>query len=118
MAKQRYVNTKFWEDGYISNLDPAEKLIFLYLLTNSATNISGVYEIPLKRVATDTGYDRDMVIKIMDRFAKDGKIMYRDGWVAVKNFLKHQSKNPKIEVGIKTELSKSPEWAIAYIYAR
>lgn len=117
MAKQRYINTKFWEDGYISNLDPSEKLVFLYMITNSATNISGVYEIPLKRIAVDTGYDKDMIVKIMDRFDRDGKMKYLDGWVAVKNFIKHQATNPKVESGIKAELSKAPEWAIAYIYS-
>ena len=33
MSKKRYVNTVFWDDAYITNLDPSEKLIFIYLLT-------------------------------------------------------------------------------------
>ena len=45
--KQRYVNTRFWNDTYVSSLDPIEKLLFIYLLTNEHTNISGVYEPPL-----------------------------------------------------------------------
>ena len=36
MAKQRYINTKFWRDSYIEDLDPIEKLLFLYLLSNPA----------------------------------------------------------------------------------
>jgi len=109
MAKQRYINTKFWEDAYVSNLDPSEKLIFLYLLTNSATSICGMYEIPVKRIAVDTGYDRDMVVKILDRFARDKKITYCDGWIVISNFVKHQNTgNPKIIKGIETELSRVP----------
>ncbi len=56
LAKQRIVNTKFWDDSYITRLTPTEKLLFLYLITNPLTNISGVYELPLKRVAFDTGF--------------------------------------------------------------
>jgi hypothetical protein len=101
MAKHRLVDTRFWEDSYSSNLDPSEKLLFLYCLTNSATNICGVYEIPIKRIAADTGFDRDMVIKILDRFSKDKKIFYIDGWLIIKNFEKYQNQgSPQVVKGI------------------
>ena len=32
MAKQRYINTKFWTDDYIADLSPKEKLLYIYLL--------------------------------------------------------------------------------------
>jgi hypothetical protein len=110
MSKKRYVNTVFWDDAYITNLDPSEKLIFIYLLTNPCTNIAGVYQIPLKRIALDTGIDRDMCSKIIDRFQSDGKILYIDGWIAIKNFIKHQNFNsPMVKSGIERELTDSPD---------
>ncbi len=108
MAKQRYVNTKIWRDSYIENLDPSEKLLFLYLLTNPDTNISGIYEIPIKIIAVDIGFDKEMTKKILDRFHKDNKIKYKDGWIAIKNFTLHQSISPKIKIGIETELNNAP----------
>lgn len=117
MAKQRYVNTRFWIDSYISNLDPIEKLLFLYCLTNQQTDISGVYEVPLKTIATDTGIDKEMVIKILNRFEKDGKVRYEDGWIAIKNFIKHQQDNPKILKGIELSMAKCPSWCIDYVYS-
>lgn len=109
MAKKRYVDTRFWIDDYVSNLDPVEKLLFLYLLTNPFTDISGVYEIPVKNIALDSGIDKEMVIKILKRFEKDKKIFYKEGWVAIKNFQKHQNtQNPKISRGIEIGLSKAP----------
>lgn len=110
MAKQRYINTRFWDDNYIASLDPIEKLLFIYFLTNPLTEISGAYEIPLKRVALDTGIDRDMVQKILNRFADEDKIIYRDGWILVTNFIKHQSVNPKIVTGIESAVKRCPEW--------
>lgn len=109
MAKYRIVNTRFWIDDYTANLDPIEKLLFLYFLTNTSTDISGVYEIPLKNIALDTGIDKEMVEKILGRFARDGKIFYSNGWVGVKNFAKHQLDNPKVQQGIKNGLAKAPK---------
>lgn len=108
MAKKRYINTRFWDDNYISNLDPIEKLLFLYFLTNQRTDICGIYEIPLKSIAMDTGLDKEMVIKVVNRFSADNKIFYIDGWVYVKNFSKHQAVNPKIEAGIQRNLEDIP----------
>ena len=41
--KQRYINTKFWDDNYVIQLDPSEKLMFIYFITNPLTNICGIY---------------------------------------------------------------------------
>lgn len=118
MAKQRFVNTKFWSDGYMGELDPSEKLLFLYAITNQYTNITGIYEVRLKQVSLDTGLSVDMVEKIIGRFERDDKLYYKDGWIIVKNFLKHQNtNNPKIISGINRELKDIPSLVIAYAYS-
>lgn len=109
VAKQRIVNTKFWDDSYITRLTPTEKLLFLYLLTNPLTNISGVYELPAKRVAFDTGISSDRAETIFKKLEKDGKLITVDGWVGIVNFIKHQSLNPKIKQGILSELKRAPK---------
>ena len=115
MSKKRYVDTKFWDDNYIMDKDPIEKLLFLYLLTNTLTNIIGIYEISIKRIAFDTGIDKEMVLKILERFEADNKIKYENGWVIIKNFIKHQLDNPKINAGMETLLKEVPsnliKWA-------
>lgn len=109
MAKQRFINTRFWSDGYIDRLDPSEKLMFLYLLTNERTTISGAYELPSKIMAVETGFDKSMVDKILSRFVSDGKILHEDGWIVVINAHKHQNlANPKIRSGVNRELSILP----------
>jgi hypothetical protein len=118
MAKKRYINTVFWDDAYVSNLDPSEKLLFIYLITNPCTNISGVYQISLKRVSLDTGIEKEMVSKIFERFQKDNKILYFDGWMAIKNFIKHQNINsPLIVKGIEKELTNTPLECLSFIDA-
>ena len=112
MAKQRIVNTKFWDDSYIAGLTPGEKLLFLYLITNPLTNISGVYELPLRRAAFDVGLSDKEVERVLERFEADGKIARAGGWVGVTNFIKHQTLNPKIKIGILQELNRAPKEVI------
>lgn len=106
--KQRVINTKFWDDNYIINLDPIEKLLFLYFLTNPLTDICGIYEITIHKIAFDTGVNKDIISKILNRFSTDDKIYYIDGWIYVKNFSKHQADNPSVKKGIERAISLVP----------
>jgi transcription initiation factor IIE alpha subunit len=116
VAKKRFVDTRFWNDHYISNLDPSEKLLFLYFLTNSFTNICGVYEIPLKTIACDTGIDKDMIEKMVIKFSRDNKIHYKLGWCVITNFLKHQNtNNSKVQTGIKNEQKSIPVEVLQFL---
>jgi hypothetical protein len=115
MSRQRYLDTKFWDDKYIVEKDPIEKLLFIYLLTNPLTNILGIYEISLSRIAFDTGLEKEMVLKILERFEKDNKVKYYEGYIALKNFTKYQANNPKINAGIKSLLKIVPVKLIEWI---
>ena len=121
MAKHRYINTHFWKDNYIINLDPTEKLVYLYLLTNPLTNIAGIYEINLKEIANDTGIIKEIVDTILKRFERDNKLKYSGGYIIIKNHLKHQDfKSPKIQSGIADIINSLPEEiksvCIPYVY--
>jgi len=119
MAKSRMINTKFWDDNYTSDLDPIEKLMFLYCLTNTSTNISGIYEIPLKKIANETGIDKDMVMKILKRFEKDNKVFFVDGWMGIKNFIKNQNqRSPKVKRGIEIELENAPKKITSLVFSK
>lgn len=107
--KLRSVNTHFWDDSYIVNLDPIEKLLFLYFLTNPLTNLTGIYELSLRRIAFDTGIDKDMIQKIISRFEENNKLYYKDGFIIIVNFIKNQRINPKMQININTILDKLPE---------
>lgn len=116
MAKNRMLSTSFWNDGYTSNLDPIEKLLFIYLITNERSTLAGVYELPLKIMAVETGIETEMVRKILFRFEEDNKIKFFNGWVAVRNFAKHHpAGSPTVQKGIEDALKVAPEWAKGYI---
>lgn len=113
MAKFRYINTRFWDDSYVAELAPETKLVFLYLLTNSLTTIAGVYELPIKKAAFDLGLSIKQTSGQLKKLEADGKVYRFESWVGIKNFIKHQSLNPKVRRGIETELSKAPPELVA-----
>ena len=108
MAKYRVVNTRFWDDTYVAELNPNEKLAFLYLLTNALTTIGGVYEISLKRAAFDVGLPIRDLRATFEKFEADRKIVRKDEWIGIVNFVKHQVLNPKVRRGIEIEHAKAP----------
>ena len=101
--KQRYINTKFWDDEYIAKLSPEEKLLFLYFISNTLTNIVGIYEIMMRRIIFDTGLDQIKITKILKKFSNDNKLFYSDCWIIIVNLYKHQARNEKIEKGARSE---------------
>lgn len=103
------ITTKMWSDNWFIDLDPIEKLIFVYILTNEKTNILGLYELPLRIMSIETGIEKEMIEKVLNRFKEDKKVMYFDGWIFIKNFPRHQSVNPSIIKGIKRVLSETPD---------
>ncbi len=111
MAKTRLINTKFWSDNFISGLEPLERYLFLYFLTNEHTNICGIYEIPLKTISFETGIELNLLNNILERF--EGKIYYYNGWVLIRNFSKHQaSDNKNVQIGIEKAKALIPQHII------
>lgn len=109
-TKRRSVQTRFWEDPFVEELSPSEKLLFIYLLTNSQTNLIGIYEVSLKRIAYDTGLNKDTIEKAFKRFEKFGKAIYIDNYVILPNFLKNQSLNNNMQRGAIKEWEDVPKW--------
>lgn len=97
--KLRSVNTRFWEDPFIENLNPSEKLLFLYFLTNPLANILGIYEISIKRICYDTGLNKSTVEETLKGFKSLGKVFYVDSYIILSNFLKNQNLNPNMFTG-------------------
>lgn len=102
MAKNRYINTEMWDDdNWFSDLTKDQKLVWLYLLTNPKTNAAGIYKISVKHISNDTGIEKEEVQGILGKFQDDGKLLYDNCYIVLKNFLKHQNcKGAKMTVGI------------------
>lgn len=109
MGKLRSINTRFWSDHYVMNLDPIEKLLFIYLLSNEKTNMLGVYELHPKHISVETGIEWQTVQKLFTRFEEDEKIAYREGHVIIFNWMKHQKYNDNMRKSALNDLAGLPK---------
>lgn len=93
MSKLRSISTSFWSDPFIEDLSPEEKLLFIYLVTNEKTNMLGIYEASISKMAFETGIEKEMVLKALEGFERLNKVSYQNNYVILTNYLKHQKFN-------------------------
>jgi hypothetical protein len=98
-----------WQDNWFLSLRPDEKLVWIFLLTNEYSHISGLFELPRPLMRSLTGIDDWEAI--LSDFVGAKKILYGDGWVYILNKSKHQpvSNNAKdnVNLSIKRHLEQN-----------
>lgn len=68
MAGYRNLSVSFWTDSKVDDdFTPEDKYFFLYLMTNPHTSICGCYEISMKQMERETGYNTDTVKRLLQR---------------------------------------------------
>lgn len=68
MAIYRNIHLSFWTDSKIDDyFTPEDKYFFLYLLTNPHTNICGCYEISIRAMSRELGYNEDAISRLLNR---------------------------------------------------
>ncbi len=79
MAIYRNVSINFWRDSKVMDLfSPEDKYFMLYCLTNSYTNLCGCYEVSIKQMAKDTGYNEETIRALLERFTQKYKMIGYD----------------------------------------
>lgn len=106
MAIYRNVQLSFWTDNKIlDDFTPEDKYFYLYLLTNPQTNLCGCYEISYKSMSENTGYNKETIIRLLERFDKvHGVIKFSPSTkeVLVLNWYKYNwSKSEKVLTGVR-----------------
>jgi len=91
MANYRQIHTQIWRDNWFLDLEPDEKLLFIYLFSNDSTNLAGIYEIHQRVIELETGLDKKRIEEILNRFEREGKVHYQDGIVWIVNMKKYHS---------------------------
>lgn len=105
MAIYRSVNISFWTDTKVNdNFTPEDKYFMLYCLTNEHTNICGCYEISIKQMSNDLGYNKETIEQLLNRFINIHKILdydYDTKEIFIKNWYKYNwTSSNKIEQAI------------------
>lgn len=103
------VHNRFWSDGWVRHLNALDRYLFLYLLTNGRAKLTGIYELPLDLMASESGIDeKDLRLSMLQRL--EPKIYYKEGWVIVINYLKHRiGGGHKYNAGVRANYEELPE---------
>ena len=121
MAIFRKVHVTFWKDNFIETLTPEQRYFYLYLITNGNTTQCGIYEISIRQMCFDTGYNKETVLDLLKSFTELGKIKFSDATneIALKNWAKYNdSTSPKVKSCVKKELKNVKDRTlIEYVYS-
>jgi len=117
MSKYSPIYQKIWKDKDFLKSSKDAKLIFLYLTTNDAIHISGVYEIPLSTISYETGIPSATVRQVLTNGSiKNVVYDLENEMVFLVNRLKKYSQggNPtQVERGVISQFlenAKTPLW--------
>ena len=76
MANYRHVSMNFWTDSkVVDDFSPEDRYIYLWCLTNPHTNLCGCYEVSLKQVSDETGYNKESIIKLLKRLDNEHNVI-------------------------------------------
>jgi len=87
----RTIDTCTWDDPWVTDLKPLDKLLFFYLLTNRRSTACGAFEITLTAMAFETGLSSRQVSEGLARLAPKVLWWPADRVIFIRNFFKHQS---------------------------
>lgn len=104
----RNVSTAFWEDRkVVEDFTPEDKYFYLYLFTNPHTSLTGCYELGFQQAAIETGYNKETIARLIERFQHVHKVIVYDHEtreVLLLNWYKHNwTSSPKCEKGVKAQ---------------
>jgi len=117
----RQIHPEMWDDPFILDLSPEEKLLFIYMFSNNRASLSGLYEISRKQIVYHTGLSDKFVNDTLDKFVQSKKIVMEGNFIFVVNLLKrHFSKSPKVFIRVQNDIKCIPDcepkrvWVLKY----
>jgi hypothetical protein len=110
MSNFRQIHVSIWKDTWFLDLEPDEKLLFIYLFSNESTSLAGIYKISPKVIAFETGINMQRMTAIMAKFARDGKVFQQGDVVWTVNMRKfHETRSSKVNIRIQNDIDLIPD---------
>lgn len=105
MADYRTVQSKIWRDEWFTEQSADAKLLFIYLFTNPAATVAGIYQLPLKFIAFDTGLSTERINEIMATFQEAKKVMWCNPTIWVRKMREYQATDsPALKTRIQRDI--------------
>ncbi|MGE4321028.1 MAG: hypothetical protein AB7E61_06250 [Acholeplasmataceae bacterium] len=107
----RPIDSEIWRDPKMTDdFTPEDKYFWLYCLTNPYANLSGAYEISIKQISDDLGYNDDTVKNLIYRFTNIHKMItyiVETKEIFIHNWYRYNwTKSPKFETALYKYIAK------------
>lgn len=109
METRRYINVRTWSETWFEELSATEKLIWIYLNTNSATNMLGAYSTSIRRLAYECHVSEPAARRSIKKLEVIKKVIYNEGYVIIIDWMAQQSMNPSMRIAARKEYDKLPD---------
>jgi hypothetical protein len=114
--KTRIIQTRFWNDEIVYDLSWQSKFVFIYLLASDSINMSGLFQLPDKKILIETGITSEDLQIAKDELTLNKKVLFKKGWIYVVNSFKNNNyTNTVSNIDVwQTELSRIPPDVMSY----
>lgn len=109
METRRYINVRTWSETWFEELSATDKLVWIYLNTNSSTNMLGAYSTSIRRLSYECHISEPAVRRSIKKLEVAQKLIYQDGFVIIIDWMAQQSMNPSMRIAARKEYDKLPE---------
>lgn len=109
METRRYINVRTWSETWFEELSATDKLVWIYLNTNSSTNMLGAYSASIRRLAYECHISEAAVRRSIKKLEVIKKVIYHEGYVIIIDWMAQQSMNPSMKISARKEYDKLPE---------
>lgn len=109
--KTRIIQTRFWDDLFVSESDIYTQHLYIYLLTSQYINLCGIFQLPESKIKFEAKFTDNQFESAKENLQKAGKVFFYKGWVCVKNARKNNNyeSSPKNATALVKELNLVPE---------
>lgn len=116
--KTRIIQTRFYKDGLVAEMDLLTQHLFMYLLTCEHINISGIFELPDRYIMLESKLTPRQLEAAKTELEGMGRVKFYEGWVYVVNAEKNNAyrNSPKNESAYQKELKKIPDEVKGYFF--
>lgn len=114
--KTRIIQTRFWDDLFVSNADMVTQHLYIFLLTSQYINISGIFQLPENKIKFEAKLTDKQFEDAKINLEANGKVFFKEGWVYVTNAGKNNNyrRSPSNEIAYEREVSLVPQYIKDY----
>jgi hypothetical protein len=110
LARDESINNAIWDEADFYALSGPAKLIYIWTWTNRRCDFSGIYQVPLAAIASETKHEEPVVLEALSELHAASFVFYDGTWLFVKARVK-RIKTGTVQMckRIANDLSRVPE---------